>query len=274
MSIVVTRLSSVVFGSNSPLLNSLRRTHSPQAVSNLALRHVSSSNGGDTKALNDTGAHHVADGPYDLGYHEEDDRFIDGKPSLSYVKSMPSSFSSMRHEQILQLAAEGVPKARKEALVRNVMAVDSIEYEEAQEVVKEITKASRKNIALHHLPFKIGLYTAVFGGLVSVPMVFHSDTVHAFNEYFVTADVPEPKDLETWLEVGSWSWAWMEPLIGQASFFLLTMQFARSQLQNLGLMPYSDYMRKVRSERLIELYPQYNAEILAAYSDIKSKRYE
>ncbi len=36
----------------------------------------------------------------------------------------------------------------------------------------------------------------------------------AFNEAFVTTDVPEAKDLETPLEVGGWAWNWMEPPLG------------------------------------------------------------
>ncbi len=36
--------------------------------------------------------------------------------------------------------------------------------------------------------------------------VFDLNTALWFNEYFVTADVAEPADLETWLEVGSWTW--------------------------------------------------------------------
>jgi hypothetical protein len=51
----------------------------------------------------------------------------------------------------------------------------------------------------------------------------------------VCADVPEAKDLETWLEVGGFAWNWMEPPLGTISFVLLCMQFARSQLQNLGI---------------------------------------
>ena len=31
----------------------------------------------------------------------------------------------------------------------------------------------------------------------------------------MTTDIPEPRDLETWLEVGSWTWGWMEPPLGQ-----------------------------------------------------------
>ena len=54
----------------------------------------------------------------------------------------------------------------------------------------------------------------------------------------VCADVPEAKDLETWLEVGGFAWNWMEPPLGTISFVLLCMQFARSQLQNLGIFIY------------------------------------
>ena len=45
-----------------------------------------------------------------------------------------------------------------------------------------------------------------------------------FNERYVTADVPPEKDLETWLEVGSWTWNWMEPPLGTISFVLLCVQ--------------------------------------------------
>ncbi len=111
--------------------------------------------------------------------------------------------------------------------------------------------------------------TAVAAGLGSVPMVFDYNLVLLFNEIFVTAgeplptlawavascvvaslyeskyvcmcvcvDVPEAKDLETWLEVGGFAWNWMEPPLGTISFVLLCMQFARSQLQNLGIFIY------------------------------------
>lgn len=234
-----------------------------KAGSNNVLRYFASENS-NTKSSEDSSATHKT--VYDLGYHGSDDRFVNGRPTLAYVQSMPTSFSSMRHEQILQLSAEGIPEAREEALIRNIMGVDEIDYDEAGRVLKTIAKANRKNVSLHHIPHKVGLVGAIFAGFASVPMVFHLGTVQAFNELYVTADVPSPDELDTWLEVGSWSWAWMEPLIGQASFLLLTMQFARSQLQNLGLMPYSDYTRDRRAKRLIELYPRYNPDFVAAFS--------
>lgn len=52
----------------------------------------------------------------------------------------------------------------------------------------------------------------------------------SFVQHMVTTEVPPDKDLETWLEVGSWSWGWMEPPLGQLSFFLLCMQLARHQV--------------------------------------------
>lgn len=33
-----------------------------------------------------------------------------------------------------------------------------------------------------------------------------------FNENFVTTDVASDEDLETYLEVGAWTWNWMEPV--------------------------------------------------------------
>mmetsp|Transcript_14610 Transcript_14610/g.42036 ORF Transcript_14610/g.42036 Transcript_14610/m.42036 type:complete len:264 (-) Transcript_14610:5762-6553(-) len=196
--------------------------------------------------------------------------FINGKPSLVYARKAMQfhSFSTMPHEQIILLSAEGVGGARREALIRNVMAVDNVEYEDATETVDKIAEVNRERMFLHALPYHAGVLTAGVAGVFSIPMVFHLDTVQAFNEAFVTADIPETKDLETWLEVGSWSWAWMEPLIGQASFFLLAMQFARHQLKNLGLKPYSDLVFQRRAERLVRLYPNYNSDLVSQFSEV------
>ena len=66
---------------------------------------------------------------------------------------------------------------------------------------------------------------------------------------YVTADFPEPKDLETWLEVGSWSWNWMEPPLGQASFFLLCLQYSRDQMKNIGMKPYTEWLKERRAAK-------------------------
>ena len=83
---------------------------------------------------------------------------------------------------------------------------------------------------------------------------------------YVTADVPEPKDLETWLEVGAWTWNWMEPVLGTLSFVLLAFQFTRSQMLNLGKAPYSEFLIESRANRLSTRYPQYNPMVMKQFA--------
>jgi len=194
--------------------------------------------------------------------------FRDGKPTLEYAKKMTKTFASMSNDQILHFAEMGVPEACRECIVRDVMSVDQVEYDEAMKVFEEIAKTNREGMFIHALPFYFGCGASVTLGYASIPLVFELRTVEWFNEKFVTTELPPVQDLETWLEVGSASWGWMEPVLGQLSFFLLTMQFARSQMQNLGIRPFSNWMQSRRAERLVQSYPQYDAEFLANYSKL------
>mmetsp|Transcript_62481 Transcript_62481/g.167580 ORF Transcript_62481/g.167580 Transcript_62481/m.167580 type:complete len:81 (+) Transcript_62481:642-884(+) len=58
----------------------------------------------------------------------------------------------------------------------------------------------------------------------------------------------------------------MEPILGQASFFLLCLQFARNQMINLNWRPYTDAVKGLRARRLINKYKQYHPLILERYS--------
>jgi hypothetical protein len=82
----------------------------------------------------------------------------------------------------------------------------------------------------------------------------------------VTTEVPEAEDLETTLEIGSWTWGWMEPPLGQLSFFLLTLQFARSQMQNMGASTFTDWRKGRRAEKVVAAFPQYNSRVVYAYA--------
>jgi len=135
-------------------------------------------------------------------------------------------------------------------------------------------------------------------GVLSFPLIFHLDSVLMFNDLFVTTDVPDDKDLETPLEVGSWAWNWMEPPLGQISFFLLCMQYARAQLENLGAKvccltgwppyqtktslpihlfsllllllrskPYTAWYKARRAARLVREFPTYDKHILTSFSE-------
>lgn len=70
----------------------------------------------------------------------------------------------------------------------------------------------------------------MIAAFASFPLCFHEPSVQWFNEVWVTAEVPPRSDLDTPLEVGAWAWNWMEPPLGQMSFFLLCVQFSRNQV--------------------------------------------
>ena len=59
----------------------------------------------------------------------------------------------------------------------------------------------------------------------------------------------------------------MEPPLGTISFFLLCMQYARSQLQNLGAKPYTQLMLRRRAKRICAEFPQYNKFVLESWSE-------
>lgn len=172
----------------------------------------------------------------------------------------------MGNDILLSMAVMGDQEAREERLIREIMAVDSVSWEDAQPMFMNIVDANRANLMLITLPYKIGILSAVSAGILSIPMVFQFDLVMWFNEFFVTADVPEAKDLETALEVGGFAWNWMEPPLGTISFFLLCMQYARAQLQNLGAKPYTKSMLDLRAKGLCKKFPQYNKFVLQSFS--------
>lgn len=129
---------------------------------------------------------------------------MDGRdgPTMEIAKSMPISFKSMDNISLLTLSALKVEQARAEMLRRHIMTVDNVPYAEACRKFEEIAAENRKGMLVHTIPYKLGITAAIGGGVFSIPLCFHLPTVHWFNERFVTTDVPEPQDLETWLEVG------------------------------------------------------------------------
>lgn len=131
------------------------------------------------------------------------EQFRNGKPTLEYAKKLPKTFASMTNEQVLSFSELGIPEACRECIIRDVMVVDQVEYDEAMKVFNEIAKTNREGMSAAALPFQIGLSAALVGGWVSIPLVFNLQAVEWFNEKFVTAEMPPPADLETWLEVGS-----------------------------------------------------------------------
>ena len=180
---------------------------------------------------------------------------------------MPRHYFEFPNDVLIGAAIMGDQEAREERLIREVMSVDDVDWDTAHVKFEEIVAENRSGLFVATLPYKIGIATSLILGFGSIPMIFDLNTALWFNEGYVTTDVPDDKDLETPLEVGSWTWNWMEPPLGQMSFFLLCMQYARAQLGNLGAKPYTAWYLKRRATRLSLAYPQYCPAIVESFSE-------
>ena len=183
---------------------------------------------------------------------------------------MPLSPQEMDNTSLVTLGAQGDHQARTEILKRHIMSIDRVSYGTAEVIYKEIAAKNREGSFLLALPYQLGIVTAMTSGIVALPMVFDLSFAEWFNQHFVTTEVPEPEDLETMLEIGSWTWNWMEPPLGTISFVLLAFQFSRAQIQNLGIRPYTDQIKRWRGRRLAMAYPRFDASILIKYSETSS----
>ena len=127
-----------------------------------------------------------------------------------HVQNLPCSVRDLDDVSLSTLGSrDHHVQALEEMLKRHIMRVDAVDYSDACRVLEDI---ERKNHELEHvmaLPFQMAIIVCGVGCFLSIPLVFHLPTVEFFNEHFVTAEHPQPKELETALEVGSWSWNWM-----------------------------------------------------------------
>ena len=179
----------------------------------------------------------------------------------------PATYAQYGNDILVLLSDNGDDDASAERMIRDIMAVDGVDRAAAEPRLAELQVSAKSGLFLSRLPYRIGIAAALIAGFGSIPMCFDLHTTLWFNEGYVTTDVPEAKDLETWLEVGSWSWNWMEPPLGQASFFLLCLQYSREQMKNIGMKPYTEWLKSRRAAKLCEKYPEYNTLVLSSFSN-------
>lgn len=208
-----------------------------------------------------------SDGTRGAGYGVYDENRV---PTMAETKRLPFEYAHLPHDVLLSAALNDSSDAKEELLVRNVMAVDEVEYAEAALTVSEIKSDNTAYMWLATMPYKIGVGFFLSAGLLSFPLCFHLETVLTFNDVFVTFEPAGEGELDTWLEVGAWAWNWMEPPLGQLSFFILTMQIVGGCMGALGYAPYGDWMADKRAKRLKTLYPNYNARVLTEFAKTQS----
>ena len=195
--------------------------------------------------------------------------------------------------------------AFKERLLREIMRADGCSYSQAYRVLGMMNTTNESLQNYYKLPYLIGIGTAVSGGILSIPVVFHQGTAVWFCETFVLEEVPDLAELDTFWKVGAWTWTWMEPAIGTASFVLLSMQLirsvtfihshaapidvgdiepltpgtwhveldtwcfcdvCRSQMKKIQMKPYIGRVMTWKADALCEGFPQYEREIVRDYA--------
>ena len=107
------------------------------------------------------------------------------------AKAMPRKYYEMSNIALLQMAVLGDQHAREERLIREIMAVDEVSWDEAIPRFEEISKVAKEGEFSLKLPYYMGIGTAYVAGFASIPLCFHLSSVSWFNTNFVTADVPE-----------------------------------------------------------------------------------
>ena len=187
-------------------------------------------------------------------------------PKMAMARAMPLSVRDVGNDVLFGLASRGHNDACCEVLRRHIMVTDNVSYETAEETLKRIRVCNSRGQAKTAYTHVLLIASSVIAGFASFLLVFDINSVLYFNEHFVTMAVPDPKELDTTLEVGAWSWNWMEPPLGQISFFLLCMQFAKGECEFLGIDPLHDWYLNKRAERLAREFPQYNSRILRYFS--------
>jgi hypothetical protein len=106
---------------------------------------------------------------------------------------LPRAYCEMSNQTLLIYAARNNAPATRELLAREIMAVDGVEWQGAQERLQEIENTNTAGMFAVYLPYKIGIVSSLAAGIASLPLTYHLPTVLWFNEHYVTADVAEPQ---------------------------------------------------------------------------------
>mmetsp|Transcript_12548 Transcript_12548/g.28327 ORF Transcript_12548/g.28327 Transcript_12548/m.28327 type:complete len:370 (+) Transcript_12548:57-1166(+) len=186
-------------------------------------------------------------------------------PTLEVARAMPSTFSEYSNDLLIVLADGGNHAACAERLAREIMRIDRVEYSQAQKVVEKIAKKTQNLMTTATLPFAMGMGMAITAGVASVPLVFNRSAVEWFNRNFVQSDVPEPKDMETMWEVAGWSWGWMEPLLGTASFVILCAQLVQQMMKDIDMLAYHERVKVRVANVIAKQYPQYHRDFVRSF---------
>jgi len=191
------------------------------------------------------------------------------RPSVEDAERQPTHVCEMSHQTLAELSMMGNHCAHRERLIREIMAVDGVPWESAHETLSKLDEHNEKYYWIESLPYRIGITCAVVGGVLGTLMVFCKPVALWYGENIAGEELPEGvKDISelTTNQVGSWTWSWMEPMIGVASFVLLCCQFSRAQLKKMNMKTYGEHLLQWRASRLTARHPDYDGSMVRAWA--------
>mmetsp|Transcript_18642 Transcript_18642/g.51118 ORF Transcript_18642/g.51118 Transcript_18642/m.51118 type:complete len:361 (+) Transcript_18642:63-1145(+) len=197
------------------------------------------------------------------------DQYSRFRPAIDEVAYLPTHVSQIGNIPLFQLALHGSHSAQKERLIREIMRVDGVSWEDAHNKLIEMDLDNEKYYWFDTLPYRVGIVAAVLGGTLGTLLVFWKPLAEIYGTCVAGEELPEGvEDISsmTTNQVGTWTWAWMEPMIGVASFVILCSQFARGQMWKLNMRPYTEDMLRRRANRLAGMHPHYDREVVRAWA--------
>lgn len=191
------------------------------------------------------------------------------RPSLTTAIMQPAHVSELGHCSLAELAMDGNHSAQRERLLREIMCVENCSWEEAHDKLEELDVHKEKFYWFETMPYRIGMAVALGGALGATLLVFWRPLAYFYGTEIAGEELPEGvKDIGdlTTNQVGTWTWSWMEPMIGTASFVLLCCQFMRAHAVRMNLKPYNEYLLQWRADRCAQRFPQYDRSMVRAWA--------
>lgn len=191
------------------------------------------------------------------------------RPTIEMAANQVNHARHLDNDSLAALALSGDTFARRERLLREVMQVDCVTWDDAHDRLVEMDIYCEEYYWLQTMPYRVGIALCLAGVFGSCLLVFSKSVALPYAKEIAGEDLPEGvEDIAdmTYNQVGSWTWTWMEPMIGTASFVLLCLQFGRAQSSKMKMYPYTEAMLRWRSARVSKRFPQYDGAIIRAWA--------
>jgi len=191
------------------------------------------------------------------------------RPTLEIAERQPTHVCELGHQTLAQLAILGSHPARRERLLREIMCVEGVSWGEAHKTLVKIDEHIERCYWLESLPYRVGITLAVLGAFAGVLLVFCKPIAYSYGTQVAGEELPEGvEDISelTVNQVGTWTWSWMEPMIGVASFVLLCCQFTRAQATKMNMKTYAEVLLAWRADRAAKKFPNYDRSMVRSWA--------